>query len=224
MKKISLILALIMLLSLSLTGCGSKTATSTNAGNKAAGTNQRNFVAPDLIGEISDIVGNQITLKLVKMPQMPKISNPNSSGTSSGNALVPGGGDMPVGDMPAGDFIPPEGFQRGNGGAGMQGQGDGQSGGQGGQRFRDFNASGASGAIPKMKLTYSGETKDIIVPIGVSIVTTSRSATGMTDTKKTFDELKKGDILQIYYAADKKTISKITLRSTSGGQTNANSN
>jgi hypothetical protein len=77
MKKIILIISMFIIL-VSLTGCGSKAneedgATSINDSINAIGENplprQGQFERADLIGEVSEVNGREITLKLIQMPQ-----------------------------------------------------------------------------------------------------------------------------------------------------------
>ncbi len=71
------------------------------------------------------------------------------------------------------------------GGGGWTGGGDRQSGsGQGRQR----------------NLKYTGERKEIIIPVGIPITAMVRTNTGREIKNVAFNKIKKGDILQIWYS------------------------
>lgn len=100
--------------------------------------------------------------------------------------------------------------------------------------------SGASGTSRQKAVQYTGETKEIIIPVGTKIVTTqisqsssgassstSRTASGggmngrfqmnFVEVAVSVDKIQIGDTLSFYYAKDGKTITKVTVSSASSG-------
>lgn len=72
-------------------------------------------------------------------------------------------------------------------------------------------------------LKYTGESKTITVPDGVSITAAVRGNNGAERKTLETKDLKQGDILQIWYSdTDKQTVSRITVRSSSDSPANTN--
>jgi hypothetical protein len=83
-----------------IAGCSNSGNSNQTAQNGKSG----GFQKPDVYGEVSAINGNQITLKLMNIPQMNKpksqvrgsgSGNMQTSGTSPGNGAPPGNGTAP---------------------------------------------------------------------------------------------------------------------------------
>jgi hypothetical protein len=188
LKRFINILASILIVS-SIVGCSNstsseeKTTTDQSTDNKAsANSNTKAFEKPDLYGEVSEVIGNEVTLKLLKMPEMPA-QNGQKGGTNAGNV-----------DDKGSNVAPNDANADGSGGTGTGG----------GMRQKE----------------YTGEEKTMVIPVGTSLVTTTRSETGMTESEISLNELKSGYTLSVYYKKDGKTIEKISVRKprTGGGQ------
>lgn len=196
----------VLLTTMIFTGCGSKDAGSGDNSNPNPNTNESTqsanntsssavqgrgqFQRPDAMGEVVSVSGNDISLKLLKMPQgmgngqRHNGQNGNGQGAPKDQQGNPGQGDKQN---------PPDNQGQGDQ-QNRQGQGGGPRNRQGGNFQRE----------------YTGETQTITVPSGVSIEENTFS-NGKRETKNIeVKDLKQGDILQVRYAdKDKKTISKI---------------
>lgn len=189
---------------LALSGCsgapasGSVVKEATAKTETSDGQNRQNaFVRPDIMGEVKSIVGNSITIALAKVPTR------DMTGAGTGQGFPPADGQMPSGPPPdvqgGGNFQPPAG---GNADGGQR-----QQGAQGGPGVP--GAQGTQARAPRaMNLTLTGETKDIMIPVGIEIMS------GMGDAAKVVDiaDIKKGDTIMIYYATGTENIEKITIR------------
>lgn len=184
MKRIISILMLLTVLSLSLSGCKSKTAKGNNGQARQRSNQQGQFQAADLSGEVTEINGKEITIKVIEMPQFNRGNNGQGNNNQSGNNQ---GGR----------------YQGGNG------QDNNQNGGQN-------NKNPGNGGNPQpgggRAFNYTGETKTITIPDGISITTRDRANNGVQSKNIELKDIVKGDILQIYYSdKDKGTISKINV-------------
>lgn len=161
--------------------------TENGTGQTGSGTQKGSFTRADLMGEVKSIVGNSLTLALAKVPT-------REAGTGTQGATPPTGGEMP-----SGGGTPPEG------GGASSGTGNQGGGGQG-----SFGGSGSTGTRRAMNLTLTGETKELLIPVGVSIT----SGNGDNAKTKTIDiaDIEKGDVLMIYYVEGTEDIEKITVR------------
>lgn len=138
----------------------------------------------DLAGEISQIIGNEITLKIVKMPEMAEMpqqsqiqqddteeqkkSTPKAiTGSTDNGAGGPGGGGFP-----------------------------------GGPRGETSTRSNSQRNKSTIDLDYTGEEKTITIPVGMGI--TSRR------TEVTFETLQEGDVVSIWLN-DNGTVEKASL-------------
>lgn len=159
-----------------LTACKSAAGTVANPASTGAVNQDRAagaYKAPDLSGEITDITGNEVVLKIIKMPQ----------------GMQPGSSQRPQGSAD------PNATQRPRP-SGAPGAGNGGRMGQGPARTRE----------------YTGEVKTILIPVGTKITSMSFTQGGAAETEVNINKLVKGTVLSIYYAADKKTIDKITVQ------------
>lgn len=198
--------------------------TENGTGQPGSGTQKGSFTRADLMGEVKSIVGNSLTLALAKVPT-------REAGTGTQGATPPTGGEMPSGGgtPPEGGGAPFEGAPSGTGGQeGAAGGSTAKSGGstassgqtrpsggassgtgnQGGGGQGGFGGSGSTGTRRAMNLTLTGETKELLIPVGVSITS------GNGDNAKTIDiaDIEKGDVLMIYYVEGTEDIEKITVR------------
>lgn len=211
--------AIIILIVFALSGCG----TVNPAANEAAAQNQGNqpssgdqnaqippdgqtgqngramqFQAADLMGEVSAISGNDITVKVISIPAMGQGrrggSGANPDGRTSPGAFnrrqAPAAGDN---QTPASD---PGQNQAPDSDAGQNQPAGGNPGG--GQQQRGFQ--------------YTGETKLLKLTDSVTITETVRGDNGITSQAIQASDIKVGDTLQVYYSdKSKETISKITV-------------
>ena len=106
----------------------------------------------------------------------------------------------------------------------VRGTGDGNMGvNAAGNNGRFASGSGGNGSPGKGGMrarNYTGETKTIIIPNGVSITTMAMGTNGMTQSNISFNEITTGSTLSIYYDTDGKTIKNIKVQKprTSNGQ------
>lgn len=184
-KRFTGILASILIVSF-IVGCsnttssGKQTSTDQSNSNKAsANSNTKAFEKPDLYGEVSEVIGNEITLKLLKIPEMPARNGQKEGYKAAGN----------VDDK--GSNVAPNGANADGSGAQGAGAGAGR-----GMRQKE----------------YTGEEKTMVIPVGTSLVTTTRGENGMTESDISLNELKSGYTMSVYYKKDGKTIEKISVR------------
>lgn len=226
-----LILLTLLIGTLALGGCaaGGTSAEATNGtttqestekattqnGASTTGTDQtkKENNRADLMGEVKSIVGNSVTLALAKVP-----TRTTDSSSAQGGAPPEGGGTPP-----SGGGAPPEGAGNASGGNAKssssgssnstksQGSSTGSAGGPpsgGPEGGAGMGGSGGTGNRRAMNVTLTGETKEIMIPVGISITS------GMGNNAKTVDiaDIEKGDVLMIYYVEGTEDIEKITIR------------
>lgn len=182
-----------------IAGCSSSGDSSQNSapanGNGNAGNGNGNrpaFQKPDIYGEVSAVSGNNVTLKLLKIPQMNRRNGQNGGNSGNGNGAGNGNGNA-----------------NGNGNGGNM---NGGNGGNGGQR--------RGGGFMRQK-QYTGEVKTISIPSGVPLTTTTFGQNGPSQTNINLSDVAVGDVLSIYYNSDVKTIKNIRVqkpRTGNGGQ------
>lgn len=205
-NKISIIaLSALMLLA----ACGSANTASaggnTDSGSAAQGTapngqaNNRQVERADLIGEVSTVSGNNITLKLMEMPsfngngapQQGYSRNGGRQGAAAGNSNSGSSGNTgnPADDSSAKPSV--------DGKTARPSGGNGQGGGQG----RQWSPQ------------YTGETKTLTIPDGLEISSAGRGPSGDSSQQSlTVSDIKTGNILEIWYSdKEKETISKISI-------------
>lgn len=191
---VSLILIFVMAGCSNSNNSGQANAASNGNGN---GNSANGFTKPDVYGEVSSINGNNVTLKLMEIPQMP---NRNGQGNGGGNGQGNGGN-----------------WQNG-GGNGQGNGGNGSNGGNGG--FRGGNGGGGGFGGMRQR-NYTGQTKTITIPSGTSLVTMARGQNGMTQNQIKLSDVTVGSVFSIYYKSDGKTIDKIrVMQPRTGGQGN----
>lgn len=198
LKKKACIIAISLLLILLTAACGSNSSASNGSeGNAAPGSNQpagspsgqAKMQAADLVGEVASIDSNKIELKLIEMPQF----SPN---VRQGNARGGNTGAKPKSSNDSGtDSTKQEGT------ASTDIKGSKPSSPNGGNQ------------MPQMKFTYTGKSETVTIPDSVKITATTRGDKGMQQKTISLTDIKKGDLLEIWYS-DKKTetISKISVR------------
>jgi hypothetical protein len=166
-----------------LSACGKATGGTDDVTGSAT-----NYGTPGLYGEVTDVSGNQITLKLIKIAAMPT-----------------GGANRPSGDVrPSGGVRPTGGMTRPSDGAFPSG-GAMPSGG----------VRPTGGAWGGNTVTYTGETKVVTIPAALRIITNTTATDGtVTSTVVDITEVKAGNFLAIYYGANGTSITKVVLSTT----------
>ncbi|MCQ6279660.1 hypothetical protein [Bacillus sp. EB600] len=95
----------------------------------------------------------------------------------------------------------------------VRGTGDGNMGvNAAGNNGRFASGSGGPGKGGMRPRNYTGETKTIVIPKGVSITTMTRGTNGMNQTNISLNDLTTGSTLSIYYDTDGKTIKSIRVQ------------
>jgi hypothetical protein len=141
-----------------------------------------------MTAEVTEIVGNKVKLKVIDTS---KNSNKNGKQGGSSNGSNNGGGQdggFPAG-MPSGGAMPamPAG---------------GMPGG-----FPGGGSSSSAKSTNKVKKTYTGEEKEMLLPIGVPIIQMVRGTNGKMTTKNVvLKKIQEGTVLQFWYADDEKTV------------------
>lgn len=233
-RAISLLIVLAYM-GLMLTGCGAKNGSNDNIQNAANqtdnynsmpeqgdGYNQRGpgrmggFMRADLTGEVDSVSGKEITLKVIEMPNfegrpdqrmgMRQQEGMEQEGTEQGKENRENFSLQPRdGDGRRQRLVPKIGVNDGNGETGQQPP---QEDNQGRRRF----AGGEGSMPPQWTPNYTGETKTITLPEGVSVTKTVMGENGMEVVDIKLEELKQGDILQIWYSEeDSSVISRVSV-------------
>lgn len=218
MKKVLCLITGLILSASILAGCSSnKTSDNQNParqnttqggrGNFGGGNNQNNGM-PRLSGEVASIDGNKITLKVIQTPNRGMGNGGAQQRGQSGNQAATGKGQT-NGQGTARDGQAPPADSQGNGqssnGTSQGGQTNGQQ--QNGQRQNRQPGSGFN-----MQVQYTGETKTITIPDGVSITTFNRNAQSGGAENISIKDIKVGDRLTVSYSdANETTISGITV-------------
>jgi len=195
-KKISII-TLVLATFITIPGCGSSSSANTdqqvaqdsqtqqNQMTPADGNGQGQMVQADLSGEITSISSNQITIKVVKMPEFGTRGRGRNGGGDANNAQNTDDSSRKDQNVAS----PSNDNQSGNNA--KNGGGDKQPGGG---------------------VQYTGETKTITIPSDMEITTFARGNNKNQSVKLT--DLKQGEILQVWYSdKNKETIKKVSVRS-----------
>ncbi|MEH6995168.1 hypothetical protein V7075_21080 [Neobacillus drentensis] len=183
------------LMILTIVGCSSAAASEEQtmvAGegtSKEANTKSIDLGEIDVYGEVSEVIGNEVTLKLLEIPDMSAMNREKGTG---GDKTGDKTGVKAEGSAPAGDTT---------------------SGAAAGA------ITGTPGGGGMREKNYTGEEKTIVIPVGTPIVSMTRGEEGMVESEISLNELTSGSTLSIYYQEDGKTIEKITIRKprTGGG-------
>ncbi|MCL1821052.1 MAG: hypothetical protein FWG36_10425 [Oscillospiraceae bacterium] len=256
MKKLTLVLALLLLLTACATGGNGETSGTTQptAAPAPRDTSESSAISDDtspeddvpaavvnttVIGEVYEAIGNLITLKVINM----------------GDFNFGDGGGMTVGgnfdseemqdrfkEMLGEDYqegmtqedmmkvmqdrvtamiesgeLPEISF--GDGGGGFRIDGGNFSGElpegfqipEGGMTFRVGDEGGPGGAR-RIELDYTGEEREIIIPIGVPIVTMSFGENGMEEKEFKLEAIKAGDIMSVTYDESGVKVTKVVIQ------------
>jgi hypothetical protein len=214
--------AIIISIVFALSGCG----TANTAANEASTPNQANQPASDgqnvqnppdgqagqnnpgmqlqdadLMGEVSAISGNEITVKVISIPQMGQGQKGGPDGNSNGQTSR---GAIGRKQAPA----------AGDGQASANDAGKNQAPADGTGQNRASADNAANGQQPQREIQYTGETKVLKLTDSVTITETVREDKNVTSQAIKLTDIKVGDTLQVYYSdKSKETISKIILGS-----------
>jgi hypothetical protein len=189
------IISLIITLSLALTFSGCKKANnnvphSDASKQRESNGNRMQFAPADLTGEIAEISGSELTLKIIAMPQTGRRTAPENRSTNQNGSSAYNGNAAEERVDSSGSR---ENARRNSEPPGV------------GQGFRAARE-------------YTGEVKTLTLSQELKITAMSRSESGIAEVQVAVDSLKAGDLLQIYYAEDGKTIEKIVLSNFPGGR------
>ena len=153
----------------------------------AAGNFQKRGEA-DFAGEISEIIGNEITLKLIKIPEM---------------AQMPAQGQRPAGQQASTEKSKkteeksePRAIT-GSTDNGFPGGPGGFPGGVGGRESQKSSSGNSSSnkttrQAQSLVLEYTGEEKTVTIPVGMNI------SNGRGQSGAAFDTLQKGNVLMVW--------------------------
>lgn len=186
----------------------------------AAGEDPAEGVQPAkmVYGEISEVIGNALVIKEIEMPERREMGEAiDFEGMTE--FTLPDGTVVPIGEDGKPDFSSvemPEGMTRIDNGDGAMmfqmtpgdGAGDVQSGAAPSGEMRQIRA-------PEQK--YTGEEMEIIIPVGVPIMTRTRGESGMEETELALSDVKSGNIITITYKEDAKTIDTVFVSQSGGG-------
>ncbi|MHC1746797.1 MAG: hypothetical protein AB9856_00235 [Cellulosilyticaceae bacterium] len=179
-----------VVLALSLAGCGAEASSSSktqeipkqekNQSEKVSNT-QSPISEKKLFGQVSDIVGNDITLSLATFVDKgdegggeTMIVDENGQMRPANESDKPSeGGEMIMIPMPDGE--------------GDDSEGDSQA-----------------GAIEKLPIEYTGETKELTIPAGAKI-------TNLAGKEISFDKIKKGTLLQVTVDESNDIVQKVVV-------------
>ena len=155
-------------------------------------TEERQQESPDFIGEISQIVGNEITLKGINMPDM---------GQFKERAEQPQRGSATESEVQGEEKKQPKaitgstdaGFPGGAPGGGFPG-GGGARGTTGRQTANGTNGvrNNVRGGGLNLELEYTGEEKTFTIPVGMTITG------GRGQQEITFESLEEGNVISIW--------------------------
>ena len=197
---------------LMLVSCSSNSTTNSQNGQSGQG-----YERADLMGQVSAIAGNEVTIKVIELPAMPSFSQGQQR--SPRPSRSPSASDA-GNQQPQGSQLPEK-----SPAASGQNQAPSDTSGQN-------RRSGSS-------MTFTGEEKTIVIPVGVPITSVQRSNTGTngaqngsntgnstpSTTAQTvqldFKDIKVGDILSIWYSEkDKTAIARVSIQSTTSNSQN----
>ena len=189
MKKFMLMTTMVVL-ALSLAGCGAEASSSSktqeipkqekNQSEKVS-TTQSPISEKKLFGQVSDIVGNDITLSLATFVDKGDEGGGESMIVDENGQMRPAnesdkpseGGEMIMIPMP-------------------DGEGD------------DSDGDSQAGAIEKLPIEYTGETKELTIPAGAKI-------TNLSGKEVSFDKIKKGTLLQVTVDESNDIVQKVVV-------------
>ena len=238
--SLALTLSLVFSLTFALVGCSTGDADKPGETSTAAQEGTERVV---IMGEITETVGNMITLNLIERTQMTQMTeeemaamrdrfaaNAEGGDTSGqdriitrGNYSQDGNGDgaMQMRPFTTGEGGLPEGFAEafpdglpeGFAERFAEGFPEGFTG-QLPEGFTGELPEGIVGMTPARGRNYTGETKEIIIPAGAPVLESSYSDGTQVESEINLDKLKVGDVIEVTYASDGQTVAKVVKQST----------
>jgi hypothetical protein len=181
-------------------------------------------------GEISEVIGNALTIKLLERPQISRAGGPE--GGAPGNVA---GSGVNGEDREEDGAAPSDGGRRYSGGENGDGtqrrnitrnedgtmtvtMPDGTT-----QTFDPQNppegaVTPGGGNRAQMERRYTGEETEVIIPVGIPVLERTMDPEGAKETEININKLTGGDIITITYKPDGKTIDTVYVsRAGSGG-------
>lgn len=190
-------------------------------------------------GEISEVIGNAIVVKEIEMPEMRTGGMFNLEDMEGMTEFtLPDGTVVPIGEDGKPDFSGvelPEGMTFDTEGGGRMmfnaGGGDGSfapsddavlSGGpaaiMGGEGTDGATQQNGRPQMRSIERAYTGEELEIIIPVGIPIMTHTRGENGIEESEVALTNLKSGDTITVIYKEDGKSIDSVSVvQSSSGG-------
>jgi hypothetical protein len=164
-------------------------------------------------GEISEVIGNAVIIKEIEPPQRSAFSLPDGMTeiTLPDGTVIPFGEDgfpdVSGWELPEG--LTPGMIQERRGGF-RPGDGEIPEGGFFGGEIPDGmrdTIRGVMGMVPR-EHNYTGEEMEIIIPVGIPVMTMARGESGPEERELGLNQLKSGDLITITYN-DNETISTV---------------
>lgn len=189
MKKLMLMTTMVVL-ALSLAGCGKEASPSTEnqsipkeekKQSQKESSSQSTASEKKFFGQVSDIVGNDITLSLATFV----------------DKGIEGGGETMIIDENGEQRVATDSDKGSEGGEMVmipmpEGEGD------------DSDSDSKSGAIEKLPIEYTGETKELTIPAGIKI-------TNLLGKEVSLDKLKKGSLVQVTVNESTEIVEKVVV-------------
>lgn len=198
MKKHILILILISCFTLTMTSCSKDSTKSTTANNRPStpansSNNQEssNSNKTMLFGKVDSIIGNEVTLLVAKNSTSTQTKTSESQSQSQSKSQTK---------------------------TQALGVGTTQDGGMGGQWSGQRNNSSSKQSF---KLTYTGEKKNITIPVGVPILETKTVNEKKQQTEVDLSDIEEGSILTI--TMENNFITQVRIQGTESSQSSSQS-
>jgi len=204
LTRVSIILIAAALMATAV-GCKAASVQVGGAGQAEAQNDAERVV---IMGEITETVGNMVSINLIDRPETRELTEEEIAAMRE--RFGEDGGQ--VRRNPDGE----------NGGYNLDDMTEeeraamrerfGESGPNGGR------PDGFSG-IPGMGQSYTGESKEIIIPAGAPILEVTNTDGTQTESEISLAQLKAGDIIEVTYASDGETVAKVVKQSLPRGRT-----
>lgn len=164
-----------------------------------------------LYGEISEVIGNAFVIKEMEQPQTRRI-NAEDMGEMT-EFTLPDGTVVPIGEDGKPDFSAvelPEGMTISEGGDMTTFR---MEGGEGGPTMIQGDGAmpegGGTRQIQAPERKYTGEEVEVIIPVGLPIMTRTRGENGIEETELALTNVKAGNIITITYKEDGESIDTV---------------
>ncbi|MDR1464587.1 MAG: hypothetical protein LBJ11_04725 [Oscillospiraceae bacterium] len=215
-KKIALCLTALLVWAALLAGCGKLAAA--NGGKEDPSAS--GAAANALYAEVGDIVGNQLTLKVLRGSfNAQEIADRMNNRPSGANGEPVSGGNWrgEGGSLPDGaQFSLPEGMSRGNWEAVTDENGAPVSRPNFTPREPQTDENGEPVTVDVNNMRYTGEEKEVIIPIGTPIKSISFTDGELKTKDADIGDIKNGNTVNVVYQADGTTIQEVQIINMSG--------